>query len=411
MRNHAGFSFATLALLAPMAMANGGEDLDKVHIPALQDIKVSAKMGKGVTFDAGDDFSMNISGRLQVQWGYSALDNNVQDVTSFRVRRARAKIHGHMFSPKTEYMLYLEFASTGASTNNMLDVYISQELWSNDDWMLKGRAGNMKTLYGKEATGTSGGLEFVERSLAARTFSDNRVTGALFQLAGMEKKLHVHAGIFNTSTAAGSAFAAGAGTINPDNELNYTLGARYDLNGDMGGESYTQGDLDRKQEWNLSFHGNLWLGNEAGVATPDNEIFAFNLGAAFKGSGVHGLVEYFSHSSEPDVSGSTSADSSGFNAQASYTLMEGWGFGIRYSMVTIDSGGTQVILPASSGVTGGGTVFLGPGDVSELSFGVSKYFDGHGRKVQADVTLQSVDPDTGTDADNIIVRVMATLAI
>jgi hypothetical protein len=414
MRNRFGFCAASVAMLAAGAAANGGtEDLDKVHVPALKDVTVSATAGKGITFDGGDTFKLNIKSQMQIQWRYSAIDGAGQDVVTIRARRIRTKLSGHAFSPKTRFMINQEWGRAAAGP---LDIYLEQDLWENEEWSLAARGGRMKTLYGKEATGTSSSLMFVERSLATRTFADNRVLGVLATLTGMEDKFHAHLGTFNDSTAAGSFWASNMGA-NPDNEMCYTAGLRYDVHGDMGDTGYKQGDLARSENWNAAVHGNVWIGNETGpVGTADQEVLAFNLGGAFVGHGFSALGEFFWHSSEADVTGSQDHEAMGWNIQGTYNLEEGWGIGARLSMVTIDTinaAAVQTIFPTSAGGTGGGTALAGAGDVMEVTVGVSKFFNGHHRKVQADFTYQMVDPDAAAvqDLDNLIFRVMATVII
>lgn len=424
MRHHRGFSLAVLASMAPFASANGGDDdLSKVHVPALRAVTVTATPGKGITFDAGDDFKLNVYNRVQVQWRFSNIDEG-PDVHTFRIRRARTRFKGHVFSPETEYSVYLDWAQSGS---NVLDVYIKQHLWSNDKWKLKGRAGVGKTQYGREATGSSGKLELPERSIAARTFSDVRSTGLLGQLSGElseQMTLNAYAGIWNHDTAAGSTFSPGRNSLNADNETSYSVGARLDLNGDMGGESYSQGDLKKTEEINAAVEGNIWIGNEkvpAGAnAGADVEIFGYNVGGAVKYQGFHGLAGFFGYTSDEDVGGSQESDSLGWVVQGSFTQsggqLDGWGVAGRVSAVDIDTvgaGSNLGIVAPSGGSTGGGTTLAAPGDVVEFEIGLNRYFNGHDRKVQASVTFQQVDFDAGgaTDPDNIIFRVMATLGI
>lgn len=415
MRNRVGISLTTLALLAPATFAAGGEgddELNNLSIPSLKAVDVEAAPGKGVTFKSGDDFSLNIYNRLQVQWRFSNLED-APDVSTFRVRRARTKLSGHVFDQKTQYQLMMDWAQGGAY---LLDAWIMQQVWANEEWKLNLRAGAGKTYYGREATGTSGGLEFVERSLAARTFSDTRADGFMAWLNGLDEKLHAYIGTWNTDQAGGSVFAGGSNGLNSDNELNYSVGAIYDINKAMGApEKYRQGDLERTQDWNVSVHGNLWLGNEqaAPVAGPDVDVFAFNFGGLFKGHGFHALFEYFSYNADIDTPGGVDASSSGWNIQGSYCFDGGWAVGARASMVKIDDNNLAAgaLRPTSGGSTGGGTILVGDGDVTEFTVGVNKFLNAHDRKIQADVTLQSVDPDTGNSQDNIIFRLMATLGI
>jgi hypothetical protein len=412
MHNRVGTSLTTLALLAPATFAAGGENEDELKnlsIPSLQGVTVEASPGKGVTFKSGEDFSLNIYNRLQVQWRFSNLED-APDVSTFRIRRARTKLSGHVFDAKTQYQLMMDWAAGGSY---LLDAWIMQQVWANEEWKLNVRGGAGKTYYGREATGTSGGLEFVERSLAARTFSDVRADGLMAWLNGMEEKLHAYMGVWNTDQAGGSLFAGGSNGLNTDNELNYSIGAIYDLNKPMGApEKYRQGDLERTQDWNASFHGNIWMGNEGGAPLgPDVEIFAFNVGGVFKGHGIHGLAEFFSY--DADIDGVDDASSTGWNVQGSYNMDGGWAFGARISMVKIDdtTAASALLRPTSAGSTGGGTTLVGAGDVTEITLGASKYLNAHDRKVQADITLQSVDPDVGNSQDNIIFRLMATIGI
>jgi hypothetical protein len=298
------------------------------------------------------------------------------EVNTFGVQRARTKLSGHAFTTKTRFAINNDWAAGG-----LLDAYIEQDVTDN----LIARAGAQKTLYGREATGNSGNLEFTDRSLAARTFSGARSTGLVLQMSAADDKLHLHAGAFNTDTAGGSVFA-NPGGLNGDNELNYTIGVRYDINGDMGDTDYSQGDLESCRDWNASIGAGIWLGNEEPIsAGNDTDVTAFNVNGAFKGHGFHAIVEFFSSSSTTDTAAATDVDSSGFNLQASYQLNAGLSFGARFSSVTIDDADA----------------------ITEISFVANKYLNGHGRKVQADVTIQEVDDDTS----NVIFRVLATLQV
>ena len=376
MLKHGCYSLTALALLTPFAWASDNEDLlglDRIHVPALADVNVSAAAGQGVTFDGGDAFSLNIYNRVQVMWGFASLEN-APEVNTFGVPSARTKFSGHAFTKNTRFAINNDWAAGG-----LLDAYIEQDVTDN----LIARAGAQKTLYGREATGSSGSLEFTSRSLGARTFSGARSTGLVLQMSAADDKLHLHAGAFNTDTAGGLGLS-GPGGLNADNELNYTLGVRYDINGDMGDTDYSQGDLESCRDWNASIGAGIWLGNEG--AHPDTDVTAFNVNGAFKGHGFHAIVGYFSHSTNEDVDPSVDdVDSSGFNLQASYQLNAGLSFGARFSSVTIDDADA----------------------ITEISFVANKYLNGHGRKVQADVTIQEVDDDTS----NVIFRVLATLQV
>ena len=397
MLKHGCYSLTALALLTPFAWASDNEDLlglDRIHVPALADVKVSAAAGQGVTFDGGDAFSLNIYNRVQVMWGFASLEG-APEVNTFGVPSARTKFSGHAFTKNTRFAINNDWAAGG-----LLDAYIEQDVTDN----LIARAGAQKTLYGREATGSSGSLEFTERSLAARSFSGARSTGLVLQMSAADDKLHLHAGAFNTDTAGGLGLS-GPGGLNADNELNYTLGVRYDINGDMGDTDYSQGDLESCRDWNASIGAGVWLGNEGPVVSGnDTDVTSFNVNGAFKGHGFHAIVEFFSSSSTTDTAAATDADATGFTLQGSYQLNDGLSVGARFSSVTIDTGGSQTIFPV-------GALLVGAGDVTEISFVANKYLNGHGRKIQADVTIQEVSPDGGGETSNLIFRVLATLQV
>lgn len=413
MRYGNGMCLLAMAAFAPVALANNnnGDDLDKVSLPALQGASIDFKPGEGFKVNGGDEFSLQLTNRIQVQWAYANRDN-VADQMTFQMRRVRTFLGGHVFSPATRYRLQFEWNSNGGNT---LDAFIEQDLWNNEEWSLSGRAGSMKTFFGKESTGTAKSLMFVERSLAARTLSgdDRRAVGALFNLKGMDNHLFVHAGVFNAGQANGSTFGSGHLTANADNELNYTVGGRYEFGEDMGDEWFEQGDLAASEEMQASVHANIWIGNERG-ATGDVDVFAYNIGGAVKTGGISALAEWFGWNADPDGAGATTdQDATGFNVHGTYTSDGMWGFGARVSMVNIDNPltGGAGIFPASTGMAGLGTALTTEGEVLEFSLAASRFYNMHNRKLQADITFQSVDPDSGTSQDNIIFRVMATIQI
>nr|HMQ23446.1 hypothetical protein [Planctomycetota bacterium] len=234
MRSRTGISLLAMAAMAPLAVANGNgngnNDLDGISLPSLRgDAKVTFKPGHGFKVDGGEEYSLNMINRIQAGWYYSNNDG-AQDIMTFYGRRVRTQLDGHVFSKSTRYFIQLEWAAGGGNT---LDVFIEQDLWSNEEWSLIGRAGHIKPNYGKEATGFGTYTFFTERSLATRSFTnEGRSTGGLVELTGMDKHLHVHAGIFNADYAAGSNFVGGHWQQNNDNELNYTAGFRYEVGED-----------------------------------------------------------------------------------------------------------------------------------------------------------------------------------
>lgn len=401
MRSHHGF--IALAALSSLAMANGnnGTDTkpteDKVAVPPLQGANVSAEAGKGVTFDAGDDFKLNLKSYLQALWVYASRENQ-QNFNGATIRTARLNLSGHAFSPTTRFKLSLE----GAEGTSVKDAWAQARLYEHDDWSLDIRAGQAKTLYGRETTGSLSQQMFSQYSLAARTFSGARSRGANFLFNMMDSKLRANIGTFNGDPALGGPFSGEE--KNPDDHMpDYTFGVRYDHKGSMGDTSFAQGDLGRSEDWNVGVGGNLWLGNQ-NMGGVDFQTTHYNVNLAYKNKGISFLAEWYGASNESQATGGQSVDSTGWNVQATYALENKWAFGARYSMAELsdnDPGGFGV-RPDGASIGGLNLPGNGSGDISEVTVMAGKFFNGHANKAIAEVTFQSVSPDAGTDSDNVI---------
>lgn len=408
-----GFGLVAIAATASLAVAGGDEEkklnsgnLDRLASAQGGDagaVKLSAMAGKGVTIDGGDSFMLNLVNRVQPYYAFAANDGAVADTSSFSIKRARTRFSGHIYNKDIKFRLQTDWVE-GTSVK---DAWLHWMFMNKDGNAVGLRFGQQKTFFGREATGSSGGLEFVDRSLATRVQANGRSRGAALTGEHAEGKFHWTAGVFNTDTAAGSA-SSGEEAANPDNELDYVFTIRLDPNGDMGDESYMQADLEGVQELKWSVGAGLQIGNHravAGATTVDVDGTSININAGAKIKGFHVLGEVFIRSDEADVTGSQSTDSTGFVVGGTYTLpkQEGhnsqWGFGARYSMVDFDK--TQTLLTA----TGLGSA---QGDVSELTVAVSNYYRAHAMKTQASWTLQEVNPNGGTDLTNHIFELQVT---
>lgn len=433
MMNPIGFGIVAIAATASFAMAGGDEEKNKPATPSnsaslerlgntpqdAKDIKVSGGAGKGITFTSGDDFSLTIKNRVQAQYRFLNLDSTnpasnggAQDVSTFNIKRARTSLKGNIYSKDIQYYLQTDWTDTGSGANGSVlkDAWLMWWFYHQDKNSIGLRMGQQKTLFGREATASSFGLEFVDRGLANRIYANSRSRGAMVQGAHNDGKLHWSAGAFNTDSAAASG-SAGEEANNPDNELDYVFTARFDGAGDMGDESYQQADLDNTQEMQWSVGGGLQINNHravVGAATRDIDGTCININGCFKYKGWHVMGDVFLRSDEPDVAGSSSTDSTGWQAGGSYTFAkrEGhnsqWGVGARYSMIKLEDPG-QVMLT-------GTPLGTAEGDMSELSVVVSNYYHKHNLKTQVMWTLQDIDPTGGTSATNHILELQVTFA-
>jgi hypothetical protein len=377
----------------------------------------TAKPGSGLTYDGGDAFSLKWASRLQVHWTFEN-NEDAEDSNSFDIRRARTGISGHVFKREITYLFQMDATDDGDGSDGPLKYgWVNWNFSHNEDGAVGLRAGQSKTLYGYEATGTSAGLWFVERSLASRAFADSRSRGAWLNGVLMQKEMPVRFafGAMNTDVAGGLGpdyIDQGEETSNSDNELSYVLAANIDPLGDFHDGRQTV-ESRRQGDWrtdNMDLKGTIGVGlalgngrDDVGATTEDVESFSVNLNTAWNVNRFSLMGEYFLRTDELQGPGTDEEEPSGFAASVGYLLDRSgdspiqWGLGLRYSMVEIDSGDNGV-----ANYIGGG---LPEGDISEISAVVNAFYHGHSCKTQLEWTLQDLDPDAGTSRTNHIFRV------
>ena len=398
-------SIVALAVTTSLALANGGGEEKKNPYKA----KTAWKPGAGTMLADSDELSIKLTNRIQVQWVYQTPDAG-PDVNNFSVRRARVKFSGHAVTRALTYVLNLDATDDGGGDNIVKDAYANWNFVHNDSGHVGVRLGQAKSLYGLESTGSSSKLFFMERSSASRTFSDLRSNGVNFSGGHMENKLRWSAGLQNGVVANGSVFNNGESAPNAEEELNFVAHVNFDPMGNMmGGGSnlqFHQGDLHHNGE----VKGTVGLGmaqstNTSGAGEVDCSSVNFNT-AWRLGNGLALQGEFFEGSNSPDAAaGGGDEDSTGFYAQASYTLaknpdsMVQWGFGLRYSLVD-HADGSNYYAGALNGAAG---------EISELSVVANMFYAGHNCKTQIEYTTQSVEPDGAGSADNDQLGLMFTL--
>lgn len=419
MKNPAGFALA-VAATASLAIAGGDDEKKTTNDPNKKTLNglasspaqggsptVSAKPGSGVTIDLGDDFAVTVANRVQVKWQFAHMDT-AADVNNFSIKAARTKLSGHVFEKTNRYYVQTDWTRTPV----LLDAWFDWGFYNKDDNSIALRVGAQKPHYGREFTGTSGKLEFIDRSIASRSHTGSRVTGAYVHGDHIEgKKLHWWAGAVN-SDPAGDSVAAERGTngSNVDNELNFIFNVGFDPMGDFGDENYEQGDLAHSEDAKGTVGASLLVGNHRDAAnTMDIETVGINIYTAWKYRGVHVLGEVFLRSDDPDVTGGQETDSTGFAIGGSYTTPEDqqtgrqYAFAVRYSQASNDDP-NQVLLSRGNANPLGAA----EGETRELEAAVSAYYHGHKLKTQLGYRHQTVDPNAGTSLDNDFIELLFT---
>ncbi|MEZ5990280.1 MAG: hypothetical protein R3F30_14405 [Planctomycetota bacterium] len=397
--NRLGLSGIALAALAPMAMA-GGEGLDSVRVPAAgEDAKVTFTPGKGFTVDGGDAYSLNAKVGMIVQYRFEALDNGVDDVSTFQVRNARLMMSGHVFDKDTMF----KFAIESPEGSSVKDAWIWRKVWGNETMNLGVRVGLQKTLYDRETTGSTFRKGMTEYTLAGRSFAGKRRAGANVILGANDDKWRANFGIWNGDIAAGGNPTDEA-SLNQNNVLSYSLGFRYDGNGSMGDMSWTVLDLARSEELLWGINGGLFIGNEGGFGGANNfDEMYYTVGVTVKTKGFGGHAAFFGANVEEDTAGSQSVDNTGFSIILAYSMEQGYSVGGSISMFDADTpqGANPGIMPVFQTAN---TALSAPGDVMEWSLFVSRDMNGTDNRIIIEVVGQDVSPDTGTDDSNFIFR-------
>ena len=375
----------------------------------------SATPGKGVKYDGGDAFELELKNRLQVHWTFEA-NEDTEDQNTFDIRRARTTLAGHVFSRNILYFLQLDWTDDGAfGGGGALKQGWAQWNFSHSEQSTVGlRAGQAKSMYGLEATMTSAGLWFVERSIASRAFADAYSRGAWLNGLMADNRLRWAFGAMNTDSSAAMQGNADVGeeTPNSDNELSYVLAANFDPMGDFFGGKQTT-EQQRQGDWRTddrSLKGTIGagvaIGNGKAAGGQDIDTFALNLNTAWNVEKFNFLGEYFMRQDEVDGS-NDSEEPMGFNVAAGYLLDKSgdsaiqWGLGLRASMVSGDegaagSGATFFPLPGTGA----------EGDITEISAVVNAFYHGHPCKTQFEWTLQEVDPSgAASSSTNHIFRI------
>lgn len=380
----------------------------------------SAKPGAGLKFDGGDAFSLELKNRLQVHWTYANNEDDF-DSNNFDIRRARTSLGGHVFEKTILYYLQLDHADAGAS---LKQGWSQWNFSSSESGTVGLRAGQAKTMFGLEATTSSAGLWFVERSSASRAFADSYSRGAWVNGVMAENRFRWTAGAMNGDVAAAvvpTNLDAGEEADNSDNELSYVFAANFDPMGDFFGgkqttESFRQGDW-RTDDKSLkgTIGAGIALGNGktlAGNAGPDIESTSINLNTAWTVERFNLLGEFFMRTD--DVQGAADEEEpTGFAVSGGYLLEKSgdsaiqWGLGLRVNMISLDEGAAGSGISnfvAVQGITAAD--LAGDCDVTEVSVVANAFYHGHPCKTQFEWTFQDVDPSgAASSRTNHIFRV------
>jgi len=405
---------AGIALLALLAAGTAGarslEDIlkDKGVITeadlkeAKQDKPVDYKPGKGFTFTSPDEkFQLAVGGRVQPRYtftDYDAVSGTVQDVSEWRVRRAKLYFGGYVYSKDLTYRVQAALEN-GSSAKLLDDAYLNYRF--SDALQLQ--AGQFKIPFTRQELISDAMLQFVDRSNAVDSFKPSYDFGAMVSGKFGKGLLVYNAGIFG---GAGQSAARATNTnalaarlvVNPLGEIGYSeadLGQTAKPLLSMGG-SYFRNSLKRSatavfESVTPSYAATTgWLGKGATTfsTTEVVDIDQYGGDVAFLWKGFSFQAEYLEGRAEGKTTGGT-LRALGMYAQAGFFLIpKRLEAAVRYSYVDPNLIRTDDIQTEAQGA-------------------VSWYFYGHNLKLQADYSNIHKQVSVNTSTDDKQVRVQA----
>jgi phosphate-selective porin OprO/OprP len=357
---------------------------------------VSYKMGDGFTFMSSDEkFKLSMGGRLQARYSFFDKDNAngpAQDVSEWRVRRAKFWLKGHAYTKDLTYKLQVNFADS----NKILEDAVLNYKFIKEAQI---QVGQEKVPFARQELTSSGAQQFVDRSSATDAFKPGRDIGVM-----------AHGSVFDGILGYNLGWYGGVGQSKLRATNNNAMAARIVVN-PLGEMKYSEADLDHSEKPLVSIGGNYfrdsliatrngasttlednnlgfagssgWLGKSKNTfaTTEKLSIDTYGIDAAFKWMGFSAQGEYFIGQAEGDTTKQL-LRAQGFYAQMGYFIIpKHLEVAARYSYVDQNR---DVSNDLNTQVQGA----------------VSYYFNKHNLKLQADVTnihQQVAIPKNNTD--------------
>ena len=169
---------ATLALRLKaededVTVTRGLDALATTTPPPAQGATIKAAAGEGITITDGD-FRVTMTNKIQFRWTYTDFDNDAPigtpggspvrpDTNTLSIPRARTYLDGSAFDPNITWRLAMDWTEGGASGAPIKDAWVNWNFWNKDDNHVGMRLGQQKTRFGRVATASTFGQEFVDR--------------------------------------------------------------------------------------------------------------------------------------------------------------------------------------------------------------------------------------------------------
>lgn len=339
--------------------------------------EVSWKDGK-TTFK-GKGFEMKLSNRIQLRFTSEDLDTgsatSAPERDSFRIRRAKTKFEGWVYTKDLTYDLQVNWPDTA---NPIEDVMVNYDFTKGKkSFMLK--AGQFKVPFGRQVMTSSGSQQFVDVSNVATTFARGRDIGIQLWGTPNEGKLDWRVGIFNGN---------GRTTTRNDND-DMQLNARLQW-APFGDTKYAESDFDSTDKLLFSvaadYEANLREVAAAGSAVAhqnDQTILGYEAVVKYKGFSFYAQK----YERENDrTKGLSDFDDEGFLIQAGYFITkQQFEVAVRFSEYDPNKGRDNDVR-------------------SENGIALNYFFNKHPHKLQLDYRLLEDEARVNSDDKEIRIQ-------
>lgn len=321
---------------------------------------VSWKDGK--TTIKSKSSELKISNRVQVRFTQEDPDGG-GGKGSFRIRRAKTKFEGWVYTKDLTYELQIN----SASSSLLEDANINYDFTGGKDaFQLK--IGRFKVPFGLQELTSSGSQEFVDRSLVSNEFAKGRDNGIQIHGVGAGGKFHWAGGLFNGAGQTASA--------NDNDKYQYNARIQYDVLG--VDKKPSEVDFDSKGSPILAVALQYESNDKFGATSGDDTKRTINGGSVmFKLSGIFAFVELFDAS--VDRESGASFDQDGLHGQVGYLINDRFDIAVRYA--TWD--------PSKS---------VANNDRTETGVAFGYFWNKHNHKLQAD--YRQIKDDATDKKDN-----------
>ncbi len=324
---------------------------------------------KGFVVKAKDQFSLKFGAWIQFQHEYINTDIGANQST-FKVAKGRLRWSGYMFNPNLGYVIQLEVAdpnnADGTKDVSLKDFAIDIKHYER----FKIRIGQFKVPFNRQQMAFFGDLQFVDTSLASKSFNANQTNardiGIMLSGKKDDHKIEYFVGLFNGN---------GINQASDNDNTQYLTVARVVFN-PFGRMSISESDVNDSQDKQVSIGAAFAHdgGNTNAVTTPGTAN-TLGLEFAYKHQGISAQAEYYFRDARnnPNAQG-------GYIQGGIFVKPEEVEVAVRYALVN----------PSGSG-----------NDIEELTAGFNFFFAGHRRKLQIDLSNISND---ATDTDDQRIR-------